>query len=96
MKQKGFLEGLAFVTISSEFKNLNSCSTSAQKEDEKKARKGKSGNPALPCFFSALDTRGSPPLRDQCLKCLVPVKSMAMPYSSAAAMTSASRREPPG
>jgi len=33
---------------------------------------------------------------DQCLKCREPVKTMAIPRSSAAAMTSASRTEPPG
>src|SRR5690606_22345117 len=32
----------------------------------------------------------------QCLKCRVPVKIMASPRSSAAAMTSSSRSEPPG
>ena len=32
----------------------------------------------------------------QCLKCREPVKTMAIPRSSAAAMTSASRTEPPG
>src|SRR5690606_7954637 len=33
---------------------------------------------------------------DQCLKCRLPVKIIAMPRSSAAAMTSASRMAPPG
>ena len=36
------------------------------------------------------------PIRDQCLKCRLPVKTMASPCSSAAAMTSASRTDPPG
>ena len=32
----------------------------------------------------------------QCLKCLIPVNAMAMPYSSQAAMISSSFFEPPG
>ena len=35
-------------------------------------------------------------LENQCLKCRIPVKTMARPASSAAAMTSASRMDPPG
>src|SRR5262249_7096774 len=39
---------------------------------------------------AALETRA------QCLKCRVPVNTMAMPWSSAALITSSSRTEPPG
>lgn len=35
-------------------------------------------------------------ISDQCLKCRMPVKIMAMSFSSAAAITSSSRIEPPG
>ena len=46
----------------------------------------------------ALKPRATAPFlaRSQCRKTRTPVKAMAMPFSSAAAMTSASRREPPG
>src|SRR5262249_16812753 len=38
----------------------------------------------------------APPAQAQCLKCLVSVNTMAMPWSSAALITSSSRTEPPG
>src|SRR5262249_57157646 len=38
----------------------------------------------------------APPAQSQCLKCLVSVNTMAMPWSSAALITSSSRTEPPG
>ena len=37
-----------------------------------------------------------PDLAAQCLKCLMPVNTIAKLYSSAAAITSSSRFEPPG
>ena len=47
----------------------------------------------MDCFVVALAMRV---LVAQCLKCLTPVNTMAMPWSSAALMTSSSRIEPPG
>src|SRR5207302_9101943 len=38
----------------------------------------------------------APGTRAQCLKCRVPVNTMAMPWSLAALITSSSRTEPPG
>src|SRR5690606_23418994 len=46
------------------------------------------------CFFSYLQPTAYS--LDQWRKCLIPVSTIAMPCSSAAAMTSASRIEPPG
>src|SRR5206468_10003397 len=50
--------------------------------------------------FGAHGSRDGGPVQNrsahQCLKCLSPVNTMAMPCSSAAAMTSSSRMEPPG
>src|SRR5262249_56209692 len=39
---------------------------------------------------------GAPPAQAQCLKSLVSVNTMAMPWSSAALIPSSSRTEPPG
>ena len=57
------------------------------------------GNANLPIGVFAVANReiGVPkPHTPQCLKCRTPQKTMAMPSRSAAAMTSASRTEPPG
>ena len=40
--------------------------------------------------------KGSGLVQIQCLKCRIPVKTIARPASSAAAITSSSRTEPPG
>src|SRR5690606_13319067 len=57
-----------------------------------------SENPCLTSHVSRLTSHVSrlTSRSDQCLKCRIPVNTIAMPCSSAAAITSSSRTEPPG